>query len=83
MKYEFRATKRFERDFRRLTKEMKVRIDSAIRGLQENPYLGKFLHGDLKGKRSLRIGDYRVIYAVDEESRTIALIAAGHRKGVY
>jgi len=83
MKYEIRATKRFERDFRRLTKEMKVRIDSAIRGLQENPYLGKFLHGDLKGKRSLRIGDYRVIYAVDEESRTIALIAAGHRKGVY
>jgi len=83
MKYEIRATKRFERDFRRLTKEMKVRIDSAIRGLQENPYLGKFLHGDLKGKRSLRIGDYRVIYAVDEESKTIALIAAGHRKGVY
>jgi len=57
MKYEIRATKRFERDFRRLTKEMKVRIDSAIRGLQENPYLGKFLHGDLKGKRSLRISD--------------------------
>jgi len=83
MKYEIWVTKRFERDFRRLTKEMKVRIDSAIEGLQENPYLGKFLHGDLKGKRSLRIGEYRVIYAVDEESKTIALIAAGHRKGAY
>jgi len=34
-------------------------------------------------ERSLRMGDYRVIYAVDKENRTIALIAAGHRKGVY
>jgi len=57
MKYEIKVTKRFEKDFRRLTKEVKVRIDFAIRRLQENPYMGKFLHGDLKGKRSLRIGN--------------------------
>lgn len=83
MKYELKVTKRFERDFRSLTKEMKIRIDSAIEELQENPYLGKYLHGDLKGKRSLRIGDYRIIYAVHDENKTITLIAAGHRKSVY
>ncbi len=50
MEYEIRVTKRFEKDFRRLTKEVKVRVDFAIRGLQENLHLNKFLHGDLKGK---------------------------------
>jgi len=62
---------------------VKIRIDSTIKELQENPYLGKYLHGDLKGKRSSRIGDYRIIYAAHDENKTITLIAADHRKDVY
>lgn len=37
----------------------------------------------MKGRYSLRIGDCRVIYAVDEEVKTITLIAVGHRKKIY
>jgi len=31
----------------------------------------------------LTIGNYNVIYAVDEETKTITLIAVGHRKKIY
>jgi len=73
----------FEKDFRKLSLESRRRADLEIRQLQDNPYLGKSLHGDMKGRYSLRIGDCRVIYAVDEEVKTITLIAVGHRKKIY
>ena len=59
------------------------RCDAEIRQLQDNPYIGKPLHGDLKGKYSLRSGDYRVIYSVDETDKSVLLLAVGHRKAVY
>jgi len=58
-------------------------LDSAIRKLETNPYLGKPLRGELMGKRSLRVGDYRVIYAVDEDKKVVILFTVGHRKAVY
>lgn len=58
-------------------------MDSAIRKLETNPYLGKPLRGELMGKRSLRVGDYRVIYAVDEDKKVVILFTVGHRKAVY
>jgi len=37
------TTRRFERDFRKLPREVKRRLDEAIRVLAENPYVGKRL----------------------------------------
>jgi len=62
---------------------LRRRLDSAIRKLETNPYLGKPLRGELVGKRSLRVGDYRVIYAVDEDKKVVILFTVGHRKAVY
>ena len=45
-----------EKDFRRLDTQLKRRGDSAIRNLQNNPYTGKPLRGELSGKWSLRLG---------------------------
>ena len=42
---------------------------------------GKPLRYTLKGYRSFRVGDYRVIYKID--STTIVVIAIKHRKRVY
>ena len=39
----------------------------------------------LKGEPAwrIRVGDYRVIYEVDDEKVTIIVITVGHRKDVY
>jgi mRNA-degrading endonuclease RelE of RelBE toxin-antitoxin system len=34
--------------------------------LREDPALGKRLHGELGGRRSLRVGGYRILYRYSE-----------------
>jgi len=59
------------------------RIDKMILGLADDPYSGKHLKGALKGEWSLRAGDYRVIYQVDEAARTVTLYTVDHRSKAY
>lgn len=50
--------------------------------LTNNPIrLGKTLSGNLKNFKSVRLGDYRIIYKVLDDSITIFMI--GLRKDVY
>lgn len=51
--------------------------------LEADPYVGKPLRADLAGKWSLRSGDYRVIYMISEDDKTILLYDAIHRKKAY
>lgn len=41
------------------------------------------LTGDLAELYKLRVGDYRVIYEVLREERTIVIHAIGHRREIY
>ena len=45
---------------------------------QEKP-----LRGSLSGKWSLKLGNYRIIYVIDEKEKTILLYDVEHRKKVY
>ncbi|MBC7091090.1 MAG: type II toxin-antitoxin system RelE/ParE family toxin [Nitrososphaeria archaeon] len=82
-KYSLKVTKSFEKSFRKLDIQLKRRVDAAIRNLAINPYAGKPLRGELSGKMSLRVGDYRIIYTIDESKKAIILYNVGHRKSVY
>lgn len=60
------------------------RIKRAIEErLTRNPIeFGKPLQYSLKGCRRLRVGDYRVIYRI-EENHVVLVVKIGHRKEVY
>lgn len=45
--------------------------------------LGKPLRFELEGLWSARRGPYRVIYEIDDATRTITVVAVGHRADVY
>lgn len=74
-----------ERDLKRLPQQTARRIISHLRSLEVDPRpLGvKRLKGGLKGMYRLRIGDYRVIYAVDDVVRIVEVAAIGHRSRIY
>ena len=60
------------------------RIISALRALSENPRP----HGvkKLKGYRDywrIRVGDYRVIYTIQNDLLLVVVIRIGHRREVY
>ena len=50
---------------------------------QDPDKLGKPLKGVLKGLYRYRIGDYRIIYAVDRGENQISILHIGKRKDIY
>ena len=59
-------------------------LDFLLGPLCENPRrVGKPLRGELAGLHGARVGTYRVLYEIDEESMTVRVIAIDHRADVY
>ena len=44
---------------------------------------GKPLRYSFKGHRRLRVSDYRIVYRIDSNSKTVIIVAIKHRKDVY
>ncbi len=83
MSFRLETTRSFEKDFRKLAPELKRRVDQHLRILESQPYSGKRLRGEFEGCYSLRMGDYRIIYTVDETVKRVALLTVAHRRRVY
>ncbi len=84
--FEIRVDTLAARDLKRLSKTHHpalVRIRKAVDSLQKNPFQGKPLKGSKEGCRSLREGDFRIIYEIYRESGIVLLIRVGDRKEVY
>lgn len=80
-KFRLEFAPRFERRLKSLDRQTQIRILREVQILAADPHAGKLLRGRWQGTRSLRIGAYRVIYLVSED--TVVLLTVGHRKGVY
>lgn len=59
------------------------RIVRSIDALKQNPHLGKKLVGELNSFRSLRVGEYRIIYIIIEKKILIQVVKIAHRREVY
>ncbi len=71
-------------DVPRLDAPILKNILSAIEAklLRSPATFGKPLRESLKGHRSLRVEDYRVVYIVEQEDN-ILIVAMRHRRDVY
>lgn len=68
--YRVFQTDEFYREFRKLDPQVQKMLDNAIQEiLFHHPYESKILKGNLKGKRSLRVRNYRIVFAICEECR--------------
>jgi mRNA interferase RelE/StbE len=83
MSWKIEYNKEAVRNLDKISISEKNKIFKGIETLKENPDLGKQLVGPLKGLRSLRIGNYRVIYKKDLQIITIIILVIGHRKNIY
>lgn len=83
MSYSLRIKQSAVKALKKINKPDRVRILEAIGSLPELPHQGTQLKGGLTGLRRIRIGDYRVIYEVNDGELTILVVHLGHRKDVY
>jgi mRNA interferase RelE/StbE len=67
-------------------KALAKKIARCLQQLEQTPRLHpniKALKGDYAGYYRYRIGDYRVIYSVDDELVQVFVVAIAHRSEVY
>ena len=59
------------------------RITDAIDRLAEEPHAGSVLKGEFAGLRRIRVGDYRVIYEVDEGVLLVLVVRIANRQEAF
>jgi mRNA interferase RelE/StbE len=71
------------RAYRRLHGPLRDRIRAAVEGLGSNPRpIGAV---KLAGRDDfrIRVGDYRIVYAIDDDDRIVLIARVAHRREVY
>ena len=68
---------------RHLPPDVKRAIREAIRAIADDPARGTALLRELEGSMKYRVRRYRIVYRVDRATRTVAVLAVGHRRTVY
>ncbi|MFH1855106.1 MAG: type II toxin-antitoxin system RelE/ParE family toxin [bacterium] len=58
------------------------RIEKAIDILEDNPFYGEKMSGDLKDRRKIRIWPYRIIYRLFEKEKIIYVERIDHRGSI-
>jgi len=82
--YELYVERRAERGLRRLSKDDFVRVVARIKGPAENPRpVGCRKIARSSGDWRIRIGDYRVIYEIDDGARVVRVMQVRHRSKAY
>lgn len=72
------------RAFEKLPRPIQERIAATVRELSENPWpTGVQKLAGAEGLWRVRVGDFRLVYEVVEESRTVMVARIGHRREVY
>ena len=83
MKYTVLIERYAQKQIMKLDKKIILVIKSAIAPLADNPRP----HGykKLKGEDAyrIRVGDYRVIYEIDDGKIIVTVVSVGHRKDIY
>jgi mRNA interferase RelE/StbE len=88
MSWSIKVSSIAEKYFKKLDKKRRRKIKEKLLALsrQQNPLENiqvKALTGELKGFYRLRVGDYRIIFALLEEEKVIAVVNIFPRGNAY
>lgn len=74
-----------ERTLSRLPERVAAAVVEFMLGpLTENPHrVGHPLQRELAGLHSARRGPYRIVYEIDDDARSVAVLRIEHRSDVY
>jgi mRNA interferase RelE/StbE len=83
MAYSVGVQRRAQKQIARLSATTQDRIENALQALADDPRPRN--SRKLRGRESLRlrVGDYRVIYEVDDDRQVVTVFQVGHRRVIY
>ena len=82
--YEVLVERRAERDLNRLPHDLFDRVIRAVKSLADNPRPAgsRKLTGSENDWR-IRVGDYRILYEIDDPSQAVRVMQVRHRREAY
>jgi mRNA interferase RelE/StbE len=83
MSYKILFTRQSEKDLSNLPKSDFRKVEVAIAKLADNPRPPKSKKLTARDSWRIRIGNYRVIYLIEDDNLIVIVIEIGHRKEVY
>jgi mRNA interferase RelE/StbE len=83
MPYLVKLKKSAEKELDHLPPRIHEKVIHILLSLQENPFPSN--SKKLRGRDGyrIRVGDYRVLYLIDQSDRSIEVISVAHRREVY
>jgi len=82
--YEVFLEHRAEKDLGKFQDDLHHRIIAEIKSLKENPRpQGSRKIVGVENAWRIRIGDYRVLYEIDEKKKSIFIMRVRHRREAY
>ena len=84
MPYQVEIASAAQREFKRLPPEVVRKVDAAMLELEQNPRP----HGCTKLEGSedeyrVRVGDYRILYVINDKAKLVTIAHVRHRRDVY
>ncbi len=83
MTYTVLITRVAERELDRLPAEIHNRITQRVLRLEDNPRQAGTLKLRAQEEYRIRVGDYRVLYQIDDKSQTVTIVSVAHRSEAY
>jgi len=84
--YEIRLSKKAQRVYEQADKPLALKLNRCFEQLTQNPHTHpniKRLRGELTGYFRYRIGDWRVVYEINDEQVIVIVVMIAHRRNVY
>jgi mRNA interferase RelE/StbE len=81
--YRVLILRRAQRELAQLPNEAYERIRDAIRALADDPRPANGLKLTGRTGWRIRVGDYRVIYEIDDSQHVVTILHVGHRRDIY
>lgn len=83
MTYQVLIKRSAEKALDDLPERIRARITTRLLNLEENPrpYRSKKLLG--QNAYRIQVGEYRVLYTIDDSDKLVTIMDVGHRRDVY
>lgn len=82
-KYKIQVKKSAEKELGKIPKKELIKILNKIESLSNNPYPVGSIKLTNEEKYRIRVGNYRVLYKVEDNILTVFVVKVGHRKEIY
>lgn len=83
MKYNVQISKTTIKQLSVLHKKDYDNIKTAILSLEDNPRPNGYKKLTARDGYRIRVGNYRVIYEIEDEIKIVAVVDVGHRREIY